>query len=319
LPGARSELAYGSNGVENRWWYPRSFVAPDGRVFGLTGSVMYFLDPQGDGAIEIAGEFSGENYGLTSTAVMFAPGRILQVGGGGFGANDDGLTEPVGANAASVIDINSGTPVVTAASPMRYRRHWATSTVLPDGRVLLTGGSRSNNVLQGVANVAEIWDPSTDSWTQGASGFIARLYHSTALLLPDGRVLVAGGGAPGPLTNLNAEIYHPPYLYSGEQPVSTRPIINEAPAVLDIGADFQAVVGPNDQIARVTLIKTGSVTHSFNMDQRFIELSFSQTGNGLTIAAPASRTLATPGYYMLFAIDATGTPSKGHILTVNPS
>lgn len=318
LDDASSTQVY-DGGAQERWWYPRSFVAPDGRVFGVTGSIMYYIDPDGQGDIEVVDRVDGDNIGATSTAVMYRPGRILQAGGGGFDANDDALSLPIGSKAATVIDINGSNPEQSAASPMRYRRHWATSTVLPDGRVLVTGGSRVNNVLEGVASIAEIWDPETDRWTPAAKGGVARLYHSTALLLPNGRVLVAGGGAPGPLTNLNAEIYSPPYLYDGSSRVSARPKITRAPAALNVGGSFRVTVGQGDDIQRVTLVKTGAVTHSFNMDQRFIELSFRQSGSSLTVTAPRDRNVATPGYYLLFVLDENGTPSQGKMVRIKIS
>lgn len=317
LDGADSAEVY-DGGPENRWWYPRSFVTPDGRVFGVTGSVLYYLDPDGEGGIEIAGVLEGESKGATSSAVMYRPGLILQVGGGDYGANDLQLPEPAGTANATIIDVRGVETVQSAASPMRYGRHWANTTLLPDGRVLVTGGSRANNMLRGIANVAEIWDPETDRWALGAEGRVARLYHSMALLLPDGRVLVAGGGAPGPLSNLNAEIYEPPYLFDGTSRNIARPSIDRAPAVLEVGRSFQVTVASRDIVDRVTLIKTGAVTHSFNMDQRFIELGFVQSGRILTISAPADHNQATPGYYMLFVLDEEGTPSIGRILTIEP-
>ena len=291
---------------------------PDGRLFGITGQVMYYLDPEGEGAIEQIGRFDRSNTGPSSTAVMFAPGRVLQVGGNGFDANDDGLPEPVASNGATIIDINGLIPELIDTEPMRYRRHWGTSTVLPDGKVLVTGGSRVNNVLQGVANTAEIWDPETGSWTQGASGAQARLYHSIALLLPDGRVLIAGGGAPGPLTNLDAEIYSPPYLFEGDGPPSSRLSIIDVPGEVEVGGQFQVSLATADNVARVTLVKTGSVTHSFNMDQRFIELDFTQSGSELTVDAPASHQTATPGRYLLFALDPRGVPSVSWLVAIDP-
>ena len=92
-----------------------------------------------------------------------------------------------------------------------------------------TGGSAVENQLNGVSNVAEIWNPATGTWTQGATGTHARLYHSFALLLPDATVLVGGGGAPGPLKNLNAEIYYPPYLFDASGQRAARPGIVLAP------------------------------------------------------------------------------------------
>ena len=179
--------------------YPRNFLAPDGRVFGYdTSGKMYYVSPASAGLLTPVGQLPGAT-SWTSSAAMFQTGRILQIGGAG--------------SAAYVIDINGLQPVVTSTQSMATQRQWVSATVLPDGRVLGTGGSAVENQLNGVSNVAELWSPVTGTWTQGASAVNARLYHSFALLLPDATVLVGGGGAPGPLVNLNAEIYYPPYLY----------------------------------------------------------------------------------------------------------
>ncbi|MBT8241406.1 MAG: hypothetical protein KJN63_09290, partial [Acidimicrobiia bacterium] len=178
LPGATSEYAYGNE--EWRWWYPRSWVAPDGSVFGLSGSHMYSLDPSGAGSITPLGDFPGDNIGVTSTAVMFRPGKILQVGGGAFHTDD---WSRLGSTAATVVAINGQRPVVTSATPMEHQRHWGTATVLADGDVLVTGGSTVQNADTGpVAYEPELWDPDTDTWTTMDSHQKMRLYHSTTLL-----------------------------------------------------------------------------------------------------------------------------------------
>ena len=313
LFGAMSETAYGTD--ENRWWYPRSWVIPDGRVFGVTGTQMYYFDPVGDGQIHLLPDtFPGPNHGATSTAVMYRPGFILQVGGGAYGPKrpDDKANA---AAAATIIDVTGDRPRLTEATPMHRGRHWGTATVLPNGHVLVVGGSLKNNQLEGVAHEAEIWNPVTNQWQLGAKVQLPRLYHSTALLLPDASVLVAGGGARGPLKNLNAEIYYPPYLYAGTQ-LASRPKWRNVPSDLDYQVTFTAKIQSDQPIQRVTLIKTGSVTHSFDMEQRFIELDFSRKGNTLTISGPPSPTIATPGYYLLFALDDAGVPSVGAIVRV---
>jgi hypothetical protein len=285
------------------WWYPRNFVAPDGRIFGFAaGGSMYYINPAGTGSRTAAGQFSSTYAGRTSSAAMFRPGQILQ-----FGGNSNG---------AIVIDIRGAAPLVTPTQTMSTQRQWVSATVLADGRVLATGGSAVANQLSGVNNRAEIWDPATGRWTLGASGRRARLYHSGALLLPDASVLVHGGGAPGPLTNLHAEIYYPPYLYDAGGAFRPRPVISSAPATIDLGVDF-SVVSNSTNIRRVTLVKTGSVTHSVNMDQRFIELAFTQSSTTSFVRAPDTADEAPPGYYMLFVIDDVGVPSVAKIMRVN--
>lgn len=333
LDGATSTVAYGDGGAdhagadENRWWYPRAFVAPgSGTLFNITGTQMYELDPAGNagtGELTLRGTLpagisnqgaDGNPVGATSTATMYRPGKILQVGGGWWG-NGGG---PDGARAGFTVDITGGTanPVITATDPMKYQRHWATSTVLPDGDVLVTGGARENNGANGYATNAEIWDPETGDWTEVAVPYEhARLYHSTALLLPDGRVMIGGGGAPGPRNYTDVEYYSPSYLFDGEQP-AVRPEITTAPEAIGYAGSFgiQASAG----VSRVTLVRNGSVTHGFNNDQNFQDLEFSQNGTALTINAPQDGTYAPPGAYMLFVFDADGTPSVAKIVDIDP-
>lgn len=285
------------------WNYPRNFVAPNGKVFGFdVAGQMYYLDPAEQGSITLAGAFT-ETRDVDSTALMFRPGRILQFGGS--------------SDLALVIDINGATPIVAQTQRLSSQRRWVNSTVLPDGNVLATGGSRVANELIDVSTSAEIWDPSAGTWHVGASAAVARLYHSTALLLPDATVLVAGGGAPGPLKNLNAEIYYPPYLFNADSTLATRPAITAVPAVIDIGQTIAVDVDSARPIHRATLIKTGSVTHSFNFEQRFLELPFASNGNHLSVQIPPVAAQAPPGTYMLFVLDDAGVPSQARMLRMN--
>jgi YVTN family beta-propeller protein len=282
--------------------FPRNFLAPDGRVFGYdTSGKMYFVTTGGSGSIASAGQFSSSNAGWTSGAAMFRPGKILQMGGN--------------SNGAVVIDINGPQPQVTSTQSMSSQRRWVSATVLADGQVLATGGSRVENQLTDVNNSAEIWNPDTGLWHVGSSGARARLYHSSALLLPDATVLVAGGGAPGPLVNTNAEIYSPPYLFDDEGNLAARPQILNAPDVADVGDNLTLEV--DSRISRLTLVKSGSVTHSVNMDQRFLELPFSASGNMLQVSLPARASDTPPGYYLMFAFNELGVPSVASMLRIN--
>lgn len=282
--------------------FPRNFLAPDGRVFGYdTAGRMYYVDAGGTGSIVPAGQFPSANAGWTSGAAMYRPGRILQMGGN--------------SNGALVIDINGPQPEVQATQSMSSKRMWVSATVLPDGQVLGTGGSEVANQLVGVNNSAEIWNPATGSWHTGSAGEKARLYHSSALLLPDATVLVAGGGAPGPLSNTNAEIYYPPYLFDTAG-LAERPQILSATDTASAG-DSLAIEVDSPDVERVTLVRAGSVTHSVNMDQRFLELPFSASGNLLQAALPSRASDLPPGFYLTFVIDAAGVPSEGRMLRIN--
>lgn len=333
LDGATSALAYGDGGNgngpdENRWWYPRAFVAPgSGNLFNISGTQMFELDPEGNGGTgevtsrgtlpaNVANQGGlGNPVGATSTAAMYRPGKILQVGGGWWG-NGGG---PDGANAGFTVDITGGTanPVVVATQPMKYKRHWATSTILPDGDVMVTGGSRENNGNGGYVTNAEIWDPGTGEWTEVTVPYEhARLYHSAAILLPDGRVMMGGGGAPGPRNYTDVEYYSPSYLFDGNEE-AVRPVITGAPDTIGYDADFSVATSGN--IARVTLVRNGSVTHGFNNDQNFQDLEFTQDGGTLSVTSPVDGTYAPPGSYMLFVFDASGTPSVAKIVDIDPT
>ena len=295
-------LLSGANTSGLDWMFPRNFIAPDGRVFGYDSSGrMYYVNTSGNGSVTTAGQFSGPT-GSDSSTAMFRPGRILQ-----FGGNSSG---------ALVIDINGASPVVTTTQSLSSRRRLVNATILADGRVLATGGSDVWNELVGVNYSAEIWNPSTGQWLHGPNEARSRLYHSSAILMPDASVLVLGGGAPGPEVNTNVEVYYPPYLYNAAGGFATRPVVDDAPSAIDIGETFAVGLGSTATISRVVLIKTTSASHSFNMDQRFIELTFQQNGAGLVAQAPTRATDAPPGFYLLFVFNSAGTPSIAKIAKI---
>ena len=293
------------------WWYPKSHVTPWGGVWNLAWDQMYYLDPDGQGSVTRLGTFPTNNVGGSSASVMFDTGLVLQVGGGERGSDDRRFE---GSNNATVVDLNVDPPRIRAAANMTFPRHWADAIVLPDGRVLVIGGSRVNNSNTGLALNPEIWDPVTDTWTVLAANTIPRLYHSTSLLLPDGSIYTGGGGAPGPQDNLNAEVFFPPYLFQADGQRATQPRILSAPDSIGYDQAFTVEVdGPAD---RVTLIKTGNNTHGMTT-QIFQELTFTQSGGQLTIDAPDYATVATPGRYLLYVLDDDGVPSEARIIDLS--
>jgi PKD repeat protein len=160
---------------------------------------------------------------------------------------------------------------------------------------------------------AEIWNPATGVWTTLASNAIRRTYHSTSLLLPDGRVLHAGSGeGAGMPAERTAELFSPPYLSNG-----SRPTIADAPTLVGYGTSFTVATPQAADIQSVSLIRLGSVTHAFDMNQRFQRLPFVRQSGALSVSAPASGTLAPPGHYLLFILNGNGVPSEAKIVKVS--
>lgn len=286
--------------------YPYIFQASNGMVFnaGPNPDTAY-LDTNGRGLWTPVGN---SKFGLRDegSSVMYDDGKILIVGGG-----KDQLT-----NTAEVIDLNLQRPFWTDTGSMAYKRRYATATLLPDGKVLVTGGTASPgfNNPDAAVRAGEIWDPATGVWSMMAGMQFPRIYHSTALLLQDGRVLVGGGGRPAPFglpERRDFEIYSPPYLFRG-----ARPIITAAPAAVTYGETFQVETPGNEKITNVNWIRLPAVTHTFNQNQHINKLSFSRTAEGLNVTAPADSSLAPPGHYMLFILDDKGVPSVAKIIQI---
>jgi hypothetical protein len=192
--------------------------------------------------------------------------------------------------------------------------------------VLATGGNSSGAQFVDLGNgvyAAELWNPATGQWKTLAAQRVTRQYHSTALLLPDGRVLSAGGGVCGVCDRAgylakNAEVFTPPYLYKqdGSGELAPRPSITAAPATIDYGAGFEIGTADAQSIRKVALLRLGAVTHSVDMDQRYVPLAFSAGAGTLTATGPANANIAPPGPYMLVVVDAAGVPSVATMVTV---
>jgi hypothetical protein len=187
------------------------------------------------------------------------------------------------------------------------------ATVLPTGEVLVTSGvsgDRSNPAF--AVNATELWNPASGSWAMMASSApLLRGYHSTSLLLQDGRVLHSGGGGGGgTIDNFNYELYSPPYLFRGARPIVT----GATPDAVGYGQALFVETPDGASVAKVTFIRLGSVTHAFDQGTRLVPLSFSQVTGGLSVTLPASRTVAPPGPYMVFLVNESGVPSVGRIM-----
>ena len=242
-------------------------------------------------------------------SVMYDPGKVLKCGS----SSDSGLPG-VSVNTCHTIDFTAPTPRWQSAAPMANPRTHHNMTLLPDGNVFVSGGSRMKDGYDTNFSVyqPEMWSPVTQTFTPMAPNSMPRLYHSEALLLPDGRIISMGGGRDGTgVDQLNAEVYSPPYLFKG-----ARPIISSAPSVVTYGGSFTVVTPDPASISTVVLMRPGSPTHGFDMDQRRIPLTFQAGSGGLTIQAPASAAMSPPGYYMLFLLNSAGVPSVASFLRI---
>jgi hypothetical protein len=295
---------------DNHLWL---FSYTNGRVFHAGPSAaMHWITTAGNGSVTSAGNRGDDAYSMNGNAVMYDIGKILKTGGAP-------AYEDMDATANSyVIDLNSGT--TRKIAPMNFARALHNSTVLPNGQVIITGGQTIPHLFSDDRAVlmAELWDPATETFTQLSPMAVPRTYHSFSLLLPDGRVLVGGGGLCGSCTanHANVQIFAPPYLFNGDGTPATRPAIVSAPGTAGYGSAIG--VATDSPVRSFVLMRMGAVTHSIDNDQRRVPLQFSTADNrNYTLQIPGDRGIAPPGYYMLFALNANGTPSISSALLLN--
>ncbi len=267
--------------------YPRMFVLPSGLVFsaGSQSGMTRTLDVatgtwQDVGNCPICG-FAAAN---KRPVAAFEPGNILICGGSG--------TEVM------TIDFNQPAPAWGSVSPMNFPRNHHNATLLPDGTILVTGGG---------SLAAELCNPVDDTWTVLASMPHPRTDHSTAPLLPDGRV------ASREEDSSNQQIYSPPYLFKG-----ARPTILTSPDSIGYGRSFTVGTDSNS-IGSVALLRPSATTHLNDMGQLYIPLEFTASGGTLVVSAPANANLAPPGFYMLFILNQIGVPSIARFIQLAAS
>jgi hypothetical protein len=287
-------------------YYPHVYLLPDGRVLVSSTAeapiATQVLDLHSMTWISVGGGVTVDG----GSSAMYLPSKILKTGT----SVDPDTADRQAFATAYVLDMTQSSPAWRQVASMRFARTYHNTTLLPDGSVLVTGGGPTTAPTD-VAHAilpAESWSPVTETWTTLASMSAPRLYHSEALLLPDGRVLISGGGRfnddTEPTDQFSAEFFAPPYLFKG-----SRPTISSAPSQLSYGQNFTVQTPNAGQIASVALIRFGSVTHAINMSQRYLPLSFVAANGSLTVTAPANGNVAPPGNYMLFLVNTNGVPS----------
>ena len=307
-------------------WHPFLVIASDGRLFhfGPTDT-MHWVSTDGSGSLVNAGTVvPGGHYPKEGSWAMYDEGRILVAGGGASTAENPAEPETgVSTNIAYTVDLRTGTPVVTPAAPMTYKRSFANSVILPNGEVMMIGGNTVGIQWNDTGSIftPEIWNPNTGLWRPLANIDVPRNYHSIALLLPDGRVLSGGGGlyvdSSKPTTDhRDAQIFTPPTLFNADGSLAARPLLTNAPTTIGVATTFNVTGTP--AIQKFSFIKMSAVTHSMNTDLRFLSLPFTEaTPGNYSITAHTNLNVMTPGYWMLFGLDAAGVHSIAKIIFVD--
>ncbi len=295
-------------------------MAIAGGMRGSTSSTMLPLKPNEDGSytdVEL----------LTAGGV---PSYALLTNPGGYFPTDQSRIDTISTN-GDQIDYES-----RLTGPLNQPRWYGTNVVLPDGSVMVFSGGDRDGVaapgLEGPIRTAERFDPETNTWTEMAMANRSRTYHNTAVLMQDGRVMIAGhspintayltfvdfeefGLAPYDGRDPSFEIYTPPYAMRDD-----RPVIEWAPKTLTIGDRFNVKVDQSEEINKAMLVRRTVMTHVVDSDQRAIELVVEQhPGNKVTLTMPDNHNVVPAGEYMLFVSKDTEEgriPSESAPITV---
>jgi hypothetical protein len=307
-------------------FYAHLFLMADGRVFFSGGrmddgrfqrpGIMAFAPDRIDfQAVPAIVDGFQRNQ---SSSVLLPPAqdqRVMIVGGG----PPDMRTGATGT--AEVVNLTQPNPEYAMAMPLSLPRIHLNAVLLPDRTVFVSGGAIIHEAT-GVAPIArlqsEIYDPATDTWAPGAAASVVRMYHSVALLMPDGRVMTTSGNPPPygqrapwqppqPNEEMRIEMYSPPYMFAGP-----RPVIGQVAGEWHYGRAVDILTANPESILWAELIRSGITTHAFDNAQRLVDLPITARAQGrLTGQTPATPTLAPPGWYLLFLVDNHHVPSTG--------
>jgi galactose oxidase-like protein/Big-like domain-containing protein len=292
-------------------FYPRAHLMPSGLVV-LNGfrREIWSWRPS-DGVWVGRGTTSTERHYGTSFLVPLQNtpserGKILVVGG------SPNPTEYAVAS-AEIIDFNASStanPVIRTVSPLTYRRKYALPVILPNGKLVLFGGTQLRNGQNVLA--PEMFDPITETWQILPSASTARQYHSVALLLPDGRVWVAGAMPRDGVYEARTEFFSPDYLFAG-----ARPTISANPTVGGYGGIISISTPNAPEITSVSLLRLMNTTHHYDANQRLVWLPIINRGSSsITVTAPINANIAPPGYYMIHVLNNNSVPSGGSIIRI---
>jgi hypothetical protein len=296
--------------------YAHLFLLQDGRIFyaggqlGSTKGLTPCIWDMGTNTTTPVGGLTNLTLRNQSASVLLPPAqaqRVMIIGGG----PSSGTSRAT--NACNIVDLKTPAPAYQPAAPLRHARMHHNAVLLPDRTVFVCGGSNVQEDTAAAVLRAEVYTPDTNTWTEVAAAQVPRVYHAVALLLPDGRVVSAGSNRLREEDEQRMEIYRPAYLSA-----ATRPVISGAPQQLTYGQQFQISTAQAGNIRWISLIRPRATTHSFDMEQRLVDVPFTVSGTTLRATLPANPNLAPPGWYMLFISDRNNIPSVAAWVRVLP-
>ena len=301
--------------------YAYLFLLADGRIFFNGGRMddelevepcIFDITKHPIQTVPVPGE-SGGGMRNQSASVMMPPAqdqKVMLIGGGPAGKPNK--TDAI--DNVDIVDLKNPQPHFVPATPLNLPRLHLNAVLLPDRTIFVTGGSLKQEDEPLARLQSEIYDPATNTWTLTAACTVPRLYHSTALLLPDGRVVAAGGNPEGgthvewdqdPEEEMRLEIFSPPYLFRGP-----RPSITTAPEQWNYGQVVDIKSPQAGTLRWAHLVANCVTTHSFDMNQRLVDLPIASQANGnVRVTVTNNPNIAPPGWYMLFIVDNNGVPS----------
>ena len=295
-------------------FYPRMHLLPNGTVFnsGSQPNSFIFNPATQTWTSSATTNYPGTRTYGTSVLLPLTPAnsydpKVMIMGGG----------SPATAT-TEIIDLGASQPQWVYGPSMSEPRIEMDAVILPTGNILALNGSQTDEDANTASLNADLYNPTSNTFSSAGAGSYARLYHSGALLLPNATVLVVGGNPERGTYEPHMEIYSPPYLFNSDGSLATQPTITSVtPGVIGYGASFQIQTPNAANISSVVLVRPGSPTHAFDMDQRLVGINFTAGSGVLNATAPPNGNIAPPGYYMVFVINSAGVPSVAQFVQLS--
>ena len=337
LEQADSNDLFGNKDADE-WNYPRTFLSSDGNIVGISYNKTWVMDVNNNYRVMKTGEIPlvksgiskvlehsnpnfddhkkdnlklltiGSAVGSTNSVVMIEKDKILVFGGRQQGE------EYSPSNKVFLIDFSdSFKPQIKELKSMNFARSNGNATIMPDGNIFLNGG-HSYTDLEFSVFTPEIYNPNAQTTKEMSNSYFRRNYHASSLLLPDGRILTAGGDV------WNAEIFYPPYLFAKDN--NDKTVLAKRPQIVNLDKDIKrgekVEIEVNGEISKVSLISTGSATHAQGSESKFRNINFTKVSNDkIEIKLDNNSNNLQNGTYLLFVLNSKGTPSEGKIVFVN--